>query len=223
MYARYVQWAERCNISLEEFQNHLATAHSLPLRRRGVLGLPKWIQVHHATVRQHAVLLCRVAGLRAAAARVQEELGADWKVDSVKEMDRILALTEVEVQLECGSIPARLRAQQGFHVDDKTHRGNSWEHQLVDVDYRSGTWVLSLFRVWLYREGARLMKVEDTWCDLIGEKPLEQITAPIVSRSMTFPRAWASQTVSTCIRCRLTEPPFEARGGKRHGLPLVRK
>ena len=40
--------------------------------------------------------------------------------------------------------------------------------------------MLSLFRVWPYKEGARLMKVEDTWGDLISEKPLELITAPFV-------------------------------------------
>ena len=125
VYAQYVQWAEWCNISLEEWQQHLATAAAHPNHSRGVLGLPAWMQVRNTTVRQHAVLLCRVAGLRAAAAKAPEELGADaWKVDATKEMERILALTEAEVRLECGCIPARFRPKHGFEVDDRPYRSN---------------------------------------------------------------------------------------------------
>ena len=39
MYARYVQWAEGCGISQEEFQRHLAIADALPQKKSWCSGL----------------------------------------------------------------------------------------------------------------------------------------------------------------------------------------
>ena len=66
--------------------------------------------------RQHAVLLCRVAGLRAAAAKAPAELGAHaWTVGATEEMERLLALTEAEVREERGRTSARMRDKHGFN------------------------------------------------------------------------------------------------------------
>ena len=123
VYARYVQWAEGCCVSQEELQRHLATAGALPRQSRGAVGLPEWMHVKNATVRQHAVLLCRVAGLRAAAAMAPKELGAEaLTADAGQELARILDLTEVEVRAECARLPARMQAKHGFDVDNGSYR-----------------------------------------------------------------------------------------------------
>ena len=102
MFMGYAWWAERCGVSLEELQRHLAAAGALPRLRRGKEGLPSWLHARNPTVRQHAVLLCRVAGLRAAAAKAPEGLGAHaWTVGATEGIERILALTEAEVRAEC--------------------------------------------------------------------------------------------------------------------------
>ena len=76
-------------------------------------------------VRQHAVLLCRVAGLHAAAVKASKELaGHDWTVEAMKEMERILALTQEGVRAECERISARMRAKHGFDVADGTYRSS---------------------------------------------------------------------------------------------------
>ena len=51
---------------------------------------------------------------------------------------------------------------------------------LEDTSYRRGAWVPGLFRVWLHKEGARLMGAASAWCDLMREAPVDDLDAPRV-------------------------------------------
>ena len=110
---------------------------------------PKLLRRGTATVRQHAVLLCRFAGLRnAAIAEAPSELGGSSFVErAAAEMERLVTLTEREQQERCAAVPAHLQREQGFDVRGGTYRG--------------GAWIVGLFRVWLRDEGARLLGVTD--------------------------------------------------------------
>ena len=46
--------------------------------------------------------------------------------------------------------------------------------------YTSGAWVPGLFRIWLHREGARLIQMERSWRELMRAAPSGELDAPSV-------------------------------------------
>ncbi len=169
-YAKHLPWAEAaCGLSQEEFRQCLTSAAAVQQISRGTDGIPTWMRRIKITVREHAALLCRIAGLRkAAAAEVAAELGAAFAANAVTELERIMALAAAEVQLECEAVHWTLQGQQGF---DLRLRGSS-------KNYNSGAWVLGLFRVWLRGEGAALMGMRGAWRDLTRVVPTCEVDAP---------------------------------------------
>ena len=82
-YTQYTKWAQAvCNVSELEMRHYLETAAALPRGQRGVEQIPKALRGRNLTVRQHAVLRCRVECLRGYASvdvakcvvRAQQEL-----------------------------------------------------------------------------------------------------------------------------------------------------
>ena len=66
-YARHQKWAVACGLNDDAFQSACTKAHTLKQIKRGIHDLPTWMHIPKATQRQHAILLCRVNGLRLAA------------------------------------------------------------------------------------------------------------------------------------------------------------
>ena len=64
-YRLYATWARQaCLLSEAEFKAQLSAAHQLHRNQFGLAGLPACLHCKLTTVRNHAVLLCRAAGLR---------------------------------------------------------------------------------------------------------------------------------------------------------------
>ena len=102
------------------------------------------------TARDHAVLLCRVAGLRKAA----NEVGV---LGGHEEMERLLGLHGVQLREECRAVPAHLRRLGGFALEDA----------LTDDPDARIVAVVGLFVKWVFSGGARQLGVEETWGDLL--------------------------------------------------------
>ena len=123
-YMKYVTWAkEVCGVTQIAFRDFLRVADELPRQKRGRDEVPQWAHKQNASVREHAVLLCRVAGLRQAAiADTPAELGgASFASCAALEMDRLLTLTRRQAQEEQEAVPEHLRRKQGFDL-----RGNDY-------------------------------------------------------------------------------------------------
>ena len=91
------------------------------------------------TAREHAVLACRVAGLRKAASG--GEVGG---LGSREEMDRLFALGGDRLQAECRAIPAHLRKDGSFALEGAC---------VKDADARVAA-VVGLFQAWVFNAGA---------------------------------------------------------------------
>ena len=92
------------------------------------------------TPREHAVLLCRVAGLRKAASG--GEVGG---LGGREEMERLLALGGHQLQEECRAIPAHLRKAGSFALEGAC---------VKDANARVAA-VVGLFQAWVFNAGAR--------------------------------------------------------------------
>ena len=119
-YGQYKNWAlKACGLAEEEMKEHLRKAAGLHQNMfgRGDLLAAFWRKHdnddgNRMTAREHAVLLCRVAGLRKAASG--GEVGG---LGGREEMDRLLALGGDRLQAECRAIPADLRKAGSFAVE----------------------------------------------------------------------------------------------------------
>lgn len=165
-YAKYLQWAEvACGVSQQEFEQHLRTAAALGRHSRGVTGLPAWLRRKDLTICAHAVLLCRVAGLRkVATGELPSELEGEAFAANA-ELERLMALGEPEIQAEQDAVRHGLRGQQGFNFSKSS--------------YDSGAWAVGLFRVWLHAHGAKWMRKSAEWRDLTRAVPTCDLEAPI--------------------------------------------
>ena len=99
-YSKYVMWAlVACGISEDEWRHLLEAAASVDKNKRGRDGLPAWLQRKNLTQCEHAVLLCRLAGLRKAATidAPAEVGGSAFDAAAAQELERLLALSSAEV------------------------------------------------------------------------------------------------------------------------------
>ena len=96
-YLLYKTWArEACLLSEAEFQAQLSAAHQLRSNQRGIEGLPACLHCWNTTGPNHAVLLCRAAGLR----KASEACDAVRRLGGRAEMDWLLALPPSALDLE---------------------------------------------------------------------------------------------------------------------------
>ena len=164
-YTQYRTWAQAsCNVSDGDLRRHLLTAAGLLQGQRGVDGIPKALRAKNVTVRQHAVLLCRVDGLRQAVSADLPGMPA-WLVERAKsELERILSLTVAQLSKERGEVQPSLRSKLGF--------------DLLSESPSASAWIPGLWRVWLHAEGARRMGAEEVWRQLMLATPCETLDAP---------------------------------------------
>ena len=116
-YGKYLAWARnKCGLTVEEFHSSLRDADSTAADSRGTAGLPlalrqprssKWGRTSR---RAHAVLLCRVAGLRKAAAS-----GVVGSLGGSRELERLLALGSQQLQGE--GVAGLLHMRRAGYVD----------------------------------------------------------------------------------------------------------
>ena len=104
------------------------------------------------TPREHAVLLCRVAGLRKAASG--GEVGG---LGGREEMERLLALGGHQLQEECRAIPAHLRKAGSFALEGAC---------VKDANARVAA-VVGLFQAWVFNAGARRLGAEAAWQEFL--------------------------------------------------------
>ena len=159
-YGQYKSWAlKACGLAEEEFKEHLTKAAGLHRDMLGRGDLPAAFQRQHhnadgnrMTAREHAVLLCRVAGLRKAASGA--EVGG---LGGREEMDRLLALGGHQLQEECRAIPRHLRKAGSFALEGAC---------VKDAKARVAA-VVGLFQAWVFNAGARRLGAEAAWQELL--------------------------------------------------------
>ena len=116
---RFVTWAkEVCGVTEATFKDVLRVADALPKQKRGRDELPQWAHKQNSKLLEHAVLLCRVAGLRQAAIALEpvELGGALFASRAALEMERLLTLTRRQAREEQEAVPEHLRRKQGFDL-----------------------------------------------------------------------------------------------------------
>ena len=169
-YGRYRQWAwEACGLAEHELKLQLETAAGLDMNSFGKGSLPQAFRRnhnldggHHMTSRDHAVLLCRVAGLRKAASG--SEVGG---LGGGEEMERLLSLRGHQLQEACQAVPAHLRKPGSFDLDAVCIR---------DAEARQAA-VVGLFQVWLFNAGANRLGAEAAWQQLLQLQPPQGVDA----------------------------------------------
>ncbi len=176
-YAKYRKWARQaCGITEAELKEYLKRAQALHRDRRGSEGIPEAfrrrdMKNNRVAARAHAVLLCRVGGLRRAAAGDDvAELGEGLHgTCATKEFDRLLALSCGEVEAEFARLPLRMRADLGpaFYFDA------SAEH------VPRAAVILVLFRRWLFAQSAAKVGAEDEWNRLSSAAVAGETDAPL--------------------------------------------
>ena len=159
-YGQFENWARKaCGLAAEEVKVHLAKAAGLHRDMCGRGDLPQaFRRQHHSvdtgrvTAREHAVLLCRVAGLRKAAS--SGEVGC---LGGCEEMERLLSLGGHALQEERRAIPAHLRKAGSFALEDAREQ---------NADARVAA-VVGLFQTWLFNVGARRLGAEAAWGEFL--------------------------------------------------------
>ena len=160
-YGQYKNWAlKACDLAEEEVKEHLTKAAGLHPDKFGRGDLPAAFRrnPHHKDTgkrlkaREHAELLCRVAGLRKAASG--GEVGG---LGGREEMDRLLALGGNQLQEAARAIPAHLREAGSFALQGACVR---------DADARVAA-VVGLFQAWVFNAGARRLGAEAAWQELL--------------------------------------------------------
>ena len=118
------------------------------------------------SVRQYAVLRCRVAGLRQAiATEAPAELGGEeFASRASAEIERILSLDKCAMEKERAALRLGLWCPESSNLPR-------------EASYTSGAWVPAFFRIWLRREGARLMGAAEAWDGLMRD-PGEEVRPP---------------------------------------------
>ena len=107
-YRLYATWARQaCLLSEAEFKAQLSAASRLSSNQRGGEGLPACLNCRNTSARNHAVLLCRAAGLRKASAACE----AVRRLGGRAEMDRLLALPPSALELERFDVSSNLRRE----------------------------------------------------------------------------------------------------------------
>ena len=104
------------------------------------------------STRDHAALLCRVAGLREAAN--SGDLGG------LPEINGLLNLDGEHLQQERQAIPNHVREAESFALQGAC---------VKDTQARVGP-VIGLFQSWLFNAGARRLGAEASWHDLLQPK-----------------------------------------------------
>ena len=150
-----VKWAwEVCGVGEEEFRTWFCRSAALPLKNRGMIGVPACLQEKkNTTVIKHVILLCRVEGLRRA---VRDLVGgitvgdaAALLANAEEAFERILKYDEVMFERGRAEVAACLRHTGSFNL---AHH-NWW----------GGAWLPGLLLVWLRQEGAQMMGVGKEW------------------------------------------------------------
>ena len=108
------------------------------------------------TSRDHAALLCRVAGLRKAASG--REVGG---LGGGEEMERLLSLIGHQMQEACQAVPAHLRKPDSFDMEGGC---------IKDAEARQAA-VIGLFQAWIFKVGASRLGAEAAWQQLLQLQP----------------------------------------------------
>ena len=151
-YTAHQLWAATCGEDAAEWGKLVEQAGALRQKRLDREALPPCIcpaETACTTHRQHAVLMCRVAGLMRAAKEAGRKLGGDvWAAAAGDEMSVILELTQEPLRERREAVPAVWRRSEGLALD------GTW---------RGGKFAPELFEVWLRSEGARRMEQAARW------------------------------------------------------------
>jgi len=153
VYTAHQLWAATCGVDALAWRELVQQAGSLQRKRLGSEGLPPCLRPagpHCTTHRQHAILMCRVAGLVRAAKEAGRVLGGDVCAASAgDEMTALLEVTRDSLQGRCEALPT------------------SWRHQCArlasDWAWEGGNYTRGLFELWLRAEGARRMEQAAQW------------------------------------------------------------
>ena len=149
-YLLYKTWARQaCLLSEPEFKAQLSAAHQLRSNQRGIEGLPSCLHCRQTTGRNHAVLLCRAAGLR----KASEACKAMRRLGGRAEMDRLLALPASALESERLAVSSTLRREPAVQLTTPCARE-------AEAQLRA---VVGLFRVWLFRVGAQDLGATEAW------------------------------------------------------------
>ena len=220
VYRLYATWARRaCWLSEAMFQEQVSAAHRLPSHQRGTEGLPACLKCWQTTARNHAVLLCRAAGLR----KASESCEAVRRLGGRAEMDRLLALAPGDLELERCDMSSNLRQEAAPQLTEPC--GRAAEAQLKAV--------VGLFRIWLFRVGAQeLEMVTEAWKELqaaassgtqqLGSPPREFALDRAECKFLAFAKALYGSNPQ-CVRPNLSrrECPVGSCGWAAFGAPTV--
>ena len=195
-YHQYKHWAEvACGVSDAELKGYLATAANLFRHARGLKGLPNTLQHSRhdgdITIATHALLLCRVHGLRRAIMQADvEELGEPvWRLKASTELERLLNLDAKHLRSECEALPKNLLEMRSLHLKAS-----------CDTPASQSSLVVGLFTLWVFEEAANMLKAQEAWQELLRLAPREDtaVVAPtyFVMDDATFDAAVAQELVA---------------------------
>ncbi len=178
-YAKYLRWAYvACGVDAAGLHVFLKQADACAKKDRGRHGLPGALQhrdtSRRATVQEHALLLCRVSGLRRAATQAASCLGGEeYGGRAALELARLLDLD-----------PKALRKESERH---HVRFWNAASHQCVDatgspLSFVSSAgrlqWCCALFEAWVFAEAAQRVGAAAEWRRLVSAKAWEVVVAP---------------------------------------------
>ena len=141
-YVQHTLWVERqFGLPGEAFKKHLENASSIARTLRGFSDIPQCLHMKNATVREHALLLCRVDGLRKAAAAISnavvsdkpgsDDADSDASNKDMQELSRLECLSAARIKDELRCVPTAWRKELG----------------LVGVIWRGGGWIPGLYEM----------------------------------------------------------------------------
>ena len=166
-YSKYQKWAElACGVPEAGWRQCLEVASATHKDKVRPEGIPECLRRRErATVRTHAITLCRIKGLLNAVAEIPPEISSEsFNAQASTEVQRILALSQAEVDEECSRVPVGLTAACSFDLQRKS--------------YKHCGWVAGLFSVWLRRAGAILFRAEHLWDELLQDSTDPPIEVP---------------------------------------------
>ena len=150
-YTKHVQWAQRCGLTLEDFERQVASAAAMPKHQRCWKGIAELLQAGDEDIAVHAVLACRDEALRKAAQQAGGDIGGDAVADEawnvmVKSLDPcIFGSTRAELKAAIEAAPQGWR--EALRLEG-----------LAEQEEWKGT--PGLFEFWLRCRGASLMGEE---------------------------------------------------------------
>ena len=150
-YDRYRKWAAACGVNGQEWRKHLKNASQLEQHQRGRQGIPPIMRQGncvgdaHLTILEHAVLECRVAGLKKAwlvmgteidgkAATEKHENDKKEKHGAAAELWKLLSeLTTEDLRTECAALQGGCAtgSKQGSSSTDTKRAGKGGGEELL--------------------------------------------------------------------------------------------